>query len=224
MRACFRELKPRTAAAGLARGFLPLRQCRQLHPAGERAAARPHFGPAAGAPAPVLEALAHILLGKLYRKPVARAYMPPIPAVSEPHGRSTAGSTGAADPRPEIHLRAPGRALQPGGDFRAAERAVSSTASWAAATRLEPAGRRAACWATSIPRTMRLSSAGFSIRREFRRRPGVCDVPRDAAPAISRGSQGNAAACAHSGIPRGGKTVPAPEGGEAVLEAAVKGA
>src|SRR5213078_5285255 len=28
----------------------------------------------AGAPAPVIEALAHILLGKLYRKPVARAY------------------------------------------------------------------------------------------------------------------------------------------------------
>ena len=28
----------------------------------------------AGAPAPVLEALAHILLGKLYRKPVPRAY------------------------------------------------------------------------------------------------------------------------------------------------------
>ena len=28
----------------------------------------------AGAPAPVMEALAHILLGKLYRKPIARAY------------------------------------------------------------------------------------------------------------------------------------------------------
>ena len=28
----------------------------------------------AGAPAPVLEALAHILLGKLYRKPIARIY------------------------------------------------------------------------------------------------------------------------------------------------------
>src|SRR5215471_16297361 len=28
----------------------------------------------AGAPAPVIEALAHILLGKLYRKPVARCY------------------------------------------------------------------------------------------------------------------------------------------------------
>src|SRR5437764_131960 len=27
-----------------------------------------------GAPAPVMEALAHILLGKLYRKPVARIY------------------------------------------------------------------------------------------------------------------------------------------------------
>src|SRR5581483_11555541 len=27
-----------------------------------------------GAPAPVMEALAHILLGKLYRKPIARAY------------------------------------------------------------------------------------------------------------------------------------------------------
>ena len=41
----FRELKPRTALPALAGGFLPLRQCRQFHPAGERAAARPYFGP-----------------------------------------------------------------------------------------------------------------------------------------------------------------------------------
>jgi predicted metal-dependent hydrolase len=70
----FRELKPRTAVPELVvefcrfanadsfirldRGRLHVRMSDLLQ----------------GAPAPVIEALAHILLGKLYRKPVARVY------------------------------------------------------------------------------------------------------------------------------------------------------
>ena len=77
----FRELKPRTALPELHVEF-----CRFVN---ADSFIRLETGPAmkaggrlevrmsdllAGAPAPVLEALAHILLGKLYRKPVPRQY------------------------------------------------------------------------------------------------------------------------------------------------------
>jgi hypothetical protein len=70
----FRELKPRTALPELrvefcrfanADSFIRLEQGR-LHVRMSDLLQ--------GAPAPVIEALAHILLGKLYRKPVARVY------------------------------------------------------------------------------------------------------------------------------------------------------
>jgi hypothetical protein len=70
----FRELKPRTALPELrvefcqfanADSFIRLEQDRLEVRISDLLA---------GAPAPVIEALAHILLGKLYRKPVARAY------------------------------------------------------------------------------------------------------------------------------------------------------
>jgi hypothetical protein len=73
-RRVFRELKPRTAIPELqvefcrfanADNFIKLEQGK-LHVRMSDLLE--------GAPAPVLEALAHILLGKLYRKPVARMY------------------------------------------------------------------------------------------------------------------------------------------------------
>ncbi len=70
----FRELKPRTPVPGLkvefcefanADSFIRLENGR-LHVRISDLLS--------GAPAPVMEVLAHILLGKLYRKPIARAY------------------------------------------------------------------------------------------------------------------------------------------------------
>ena len=70
----FRELKPRTSAPDLrvefcrfanADSFIRLENGRLDVRISDLLA---------GAPAPVMEALAHILLGKLYRKPVARRY------------------------------------------------------------------------------------------------------------------------------------------------------
>ena len=58
------------------------------------------------APAPVTEALAHILLGKLYRKPAARAVRAPLPAVSEPERHAAADQSGAAGARAEGARRA----------------------------------------------------------------------------------------------------------------------
>ncbi len=70
----FRELKPRTALPELKLEF-----CKFANPDSfiKLEAGLMHVRLSdllAGAPAPVLEALAHILLGKLYRKPAARAY------------------------------------------------------------------------------------------------------------------------------------------------------
>src|SRR5580765_5482913 len=70
----FRELKPRTATPQLriefcrfanADSFISLKDGLLLVRISDLLA---------GAPAPVLEALAHILLGKLYRKPIAAIY------------------------------------------------------------------------------------------------------------------------------------------------------
>ncbi len=70
----FRELKPRTAAPEMrvefcrfanADSFIRLKDARLEIRISDLLA---------GAPAPVLEALAHILLGKLYRKPIAPIY------------------------------------------------------------------------------------------------------------------------------------------------------
>jgi hypothetical protein len=70
----FRELKPRTAAPELRVEF-----CRFANADSfirlEDGCLRVRISDLlAGAPAPVMEALAYILLGKLYRKPVARLY------------------------------------------------------------------------------------------------------------------------------------------------------
>jgi hypothetical protein len=70
----FHELKPRTPVPGL-----EVEYCRFANADSfirlENGKLRVRISDLlAGAPAPVLEALAHILLGKLYRKPIARMY------------------------------------------------------------------------------------------------------------------------------------------------------
>ena len=164
----------------------------------------------AGAPAPVMEALAHILLGKLYRKPIAahvhhryRLYLNrrdvrrQAQLVRQIRGRKfISGPQGEHYNLDEI--------------FERLNRAIFRRTDGASATGLEPAARRAACWGTSIPRTTPSSSAGFSTRRRVPvAGAGIRDVPRDAAPAVSGGSHRRAAAGAHAGIPGGGEEIPA---------------
>jgi hypothetical protein len=70
----FRELKPRTPVPELTLEFCRFANADSFISLKE---GRLHVRISdllAGAPAPVIEALAHILLGKLYRKPIARAY------------------------------------------------------------------------------------------------------------------------------------------------------
>jgi hypothetical protein len=70
----FRELKPRTALPELQVRFCQFANANCLIKLdGGRLEVR-MSDLLSGAPAPVMEALAHILLGKLYRKPVARVY------------------------------------------------------------------------------------------------------------------------------------------------------
>jgi hypothetical protein len=70
----FRELKPRTAVPELRIDFCRFANADSFI---KLEGGKLHVRMSdllEGAPAPVIEALAHILLGKLYRKPVARAY------------------------------------------------------------------------------------------------------------------------------------------------------
>jgi len=70
----FRELKPRTALPDLTVEFCPFANanCFIKLDSGRMEVRMSDL--LSGAPASVMEALAHILLGKLYRKPVARVY------------------------------------------------------------------------------------------------------------------------------------------------------
>jgi hypothetical protein len=71
----FRELKPRTALPALQVDFCPFANADSFI---RLENGRLHVRISdllQSAPAPVLESLAHILLGKLYRKPVARRYL-----------------------------------------------------------------------------------------------------------------------------------------------------
>lgn len=71
----FRELKPRTALPELQVDFCPFANADSFI---RLDSGRLHVRISdllESAPAPVVEALAHILLGKLYRKPVARRYL-----------------------------------------------------------------------------------------------------------------------------------------------------
>jgi hypothetical protein len=70
----FRELKPRTKPPAIRVEFRPFANADsfiRMTDAGLHVRVADVFE---GAPAPVTEALAHILLGKLFRKPIARAY------------------------------------------------------------------------------------------------------------------------------------------------------
>ena len=60
------------------------------------------------APAPVTEALAHILLGKLYRKPVARQYVHRYRLYLNRQGHSRADQAGAAGARTKGRTPDPG--------------------------------------------------------------------------------------------------------------------
>jgi hypothetical protein len=70
----FRELKPRTAAPELHVEFCRFANADSFIRLEDGRLQVRISDILAGAPAPVTEALAHILLGKLYRKPVARIY------------------------------------------------------------------------------------------------------------------------------------------------------
>jgi hypothetical protein len=70
----FRELKPRTALPGLSLEFCQFANADSLIKLQDGRLEIRMSDLLSGAPAPVMEALAYILLGKLYRKPVARVY------------------------------------------------------------------------------------------------------------------------------------------------------
>ena len=70
----FRELKPRTALPGLRVKFCPFANADSFIKLGDGRIEVRMSDLLSGAPAPVIDALAHILLGKLYRKPVPRVY------------------------------------------------------------------------------------------------------------------------------------------------------
>jgi hypothetical protein len=70
----FRELKPRTALPGLRVEFCKFANADSFIRLDNGLLHVRMSDLLAGAPAPVMEALAYILLGKLYRKPVARQY------------------------------------------------------------------------------------------------------------------------------------------------------
>src|SRR4051794_21278961 len=72
----FRELKPRTATPQLRIEFCRFANADSFISLKEGLLLVRISDLLAGAPAPVLEALAHILLGKLYRKPIAPIYSP----------------------------------------------------------------------------------------------------------------------------------------------------
>ena len=120
-----------------------------------------------GAPAPVTEALAYILLGKLYRKPVARVY-----------ARRYRLYLNRRDMRRQAHLvrQIRGRKFVSGprGQVHNLEEiferlnADFSMACWAGRNWDGAAGPRGACWATSILRTTPSSSAASSTARKRR--------------------------------------------------------
>jgi hypothetical protein len=70
----FRELKPRTALPGLSLEFCRFANADSFIKLQDGRLEIRMSDLLSGAPAPVMEALAHILLGKLYRKPAARVY------------------------------------------------------------------------------------------------------------------------------------------------------
>jgi hypothetical protein len=70
----FRELKPRTALPVLSVEFCQFANADSFIKLQDDRLEIRISDLLSGAPAPVMEALAHILLGKLYRKPVARVY------------------------------------------------------------------------------------------------------------------------------------------------------
>ncbi|MCX6628727.1 MAG: hypothetical protein NTW28_13995 [Candidatus Solibacter sp.] len=138
----FRELKPRTAAPEMrvefcrfanADSFISLKDGRLEIRISDLLA---------GAPAPVLEALAHILLGKLYRKPTARIY-----------AHRYRLYLNRRDVRRQAHLVK---------QIRGRKFISGPIVCWAARSSAGAVVPHAACWGISIPRTMPSSSAASS--------------------------------------------------------------
>ncbi len=60
-----------------------------------------------GAPEPVLRAIAHILLAKMYRKPIERAHATRYRRYVSSHDIAHEGSPGAPDARPQADRQSP---------------------------------------------------------------------------------------------------------------------
>ena len=83
-----------------------------------------------GAPDPVLRAIAHILLAKMYRKPIERAIRDSVSPLYFRSGHLQKSSPRAPDARPQANRKRPGPNLQSGKYLRRSEHSDSSTACW----------------------------------------------------------------------------------------------
>ncbi len=212
----FRELKPRTALPALRVEF-----CRFANADSfirlENGALRMRISDLlASAPAPVMEALAYILLGKLYRKPIARPLQSSLSAVFEPPRIRCAGKPTCVRQIRGRKFSSPDRKAQRFTTWKRFSDAVSTGKFFDGLMGMPRLG-----WSRGRSRNI------FSLGpfRPFAQcdyhqpdfRPagasaagaGVCDVPRNAAFTISGGSQWSAAAGTHQGISGGGKEISA---------------
>ena len=182
----FRELKPRTAVPQLRLEFCRFANADSFISLKDGLLAIRVSDLLAGAPAPVLEALAHILLGKLYRKPIAAIY-----------SHRYRLYLNRRDVRRQAHLVKQIR----GRKFISGPQAANSSTSnryssfsmpdsladfWAGPCSAGAAALRAACWDTSTPRITPLLSAVFLIKRTRLPSPWntscttkccICDIP-----------------------------------------------
>src|ERR1017187_8164433 len=216
----FRELKPRTVVPEMrvefcrfanADSFIRLEDGRLLVRISDILA---------GAPAPVTEALAYILLGKLYRKPVARV-----------HSHRYRLYLNRRDVRRQAHLMRQIRGRKfvsgPQGDGHNLEEVFE---------RLNREhfdglmGMPRLGWSRGVSRSM---GPLRSIPQRHHHQPdsrsrgsavagaGVRDVSRDAAPALSGRTQWSAAEGTHEGVQGSGEEVSEVEGSEGNAKGAV---
>src|ERR1039457_4200438 len=211
------------ARARNARRVLPLRQRRQLHQSEGRAPRSAHFRPAgrgagagAGGPGayPSRQAIPQAHCAHL---------CPPLPPLPQSPRRPPAGPPGQADPRTQVRLRAQRRAFRSRRNLRGPQCRIFRWSAGPAATRLEP--RRVAQYVGAF-RSLAQRHHHQPRLRSPDRAPsssGICNVPRNAAPALSRGSYRRAAKSAYQGIPRSGKEIPALEGRQRTTQTALVG-
>ena len=139
-----------------------------------------------GAPESVLRAIAHILLAKLYKKPIDASAQPALQALRLLGRRHPPDRAHSPRPRQQALLRPRGPLLPPRRSLRLAERALLRRPARPARTHLERAPRQA------LPRPLRRRPQHH--RRQPRLRPAlkpplrhrIPALPRDAAPQASR--------------------------------------